>query len=63
MAARRKGQTVTLLPLIVEVATKNVVQVGLGKLRDEQDFKVANDVLKIEINLTRIFTEADRGRP
>lgn len=62
MAVRKKGGPVTLPPLIIGVATGNTIQVGSGKLRDGRNFKVATIVLKIEIDLTRIFTEVDRGR-
>jgi DNA-binding transcriptional MerR regulator len=62
MAARKKGETVRLPPLIIGVATGNTIQVGLGKLRDERNFKVTNVVLKLDIDLTKLFAEVDHGR-
>jgi DNA-binding transcriptional MerR regulator len=61
-AARDKGEVLTLPPMIVGVTTGGVTQVGEGQLKDERGFKVADVVLKIEIDLTKLFAQVDHGR-
>jgi DNA-binding transcriptional MerR regulator len=61
-AARDKGELLALRPMIVGVTSGGVTQVGEGQLKDERGFKVADVVLKIEIDLTKLFAQVDHGR-
>lgn len=56
-AARKKGQATTLAPVVVGVTALGEVQVG-ERLKDPRDV-----VLKIEVDLAKLFAEVDRGRP
>lgn len=62
IAARRKGQMPKLPALIIGMTKKAKAQVGQGELKDTGGFKTADVVLKIEIDLTKIFMEVDSGR-
>jgi len=54
--AREKGQTLTLPALIIEVTSRGDTRVSEGKSKVGRD-----TVLKIEIDLARMFAEVDRG--
>jgi hypothetical protein len=54
--AREKGQTLTLPALIIEVTSRGDTRVSEGKSKVDRD-----TVLKIEIDLPRMFAEVDRG--
>jgi hypothetical protein len=57
------GKKTPPLPLIIGMTRKKAIQVRAGELKDAAGFKAADAVLKIEIDLARLFTEVDRGRP
>jgi hypothetical protein len=59
-AARQKGEALVLPPIVIGITRGARAQVGQGELKDERGFKTADVVLKIEINLAKIFTEVDR---
>ena len=61
IAARQKGETLALPPLVIGTTIATKAQVADGKLKDAGGFKVADVVLKIEIDLGRIFSEVDHG--
>lgn len=61
IAARQKGETLALPPLIIGTTSAAKAQVADGKLKDAGGFKVADVVLRIEIDLTRIFSKVDYG--
>ena len=61
IAARQKGKTLALPPLIIGTTIAANAQVGVGNLKDAGGFKVADVALTIEINLTKIFSELDHG--
>ena len=56
-SARGKGQTLTLPVMIIEVTSRGDMRVSEGKSKVGRD-----TVLKIEIDLARMFAEVDRGR-
>jgi DNA-binding transcriptional MerR regulator len=58
-AARDRGEVMALPSIIVGVTTEGRTQVGEGQLKDERGFKVAEVVLKIEINLAKVFAQVD----
>ena len=60
--ARGKAETFALPPMVIGMTAKGATQVAEGKLKDEQGFRVADVVFKIEIDLAKIFSEVDRGR-
>lgn len=62
MTAREKGQPTTTTPLIIGMTMGKAIQVGAGKLRDAHGFKVADAVLKIEVDLAKLFMEVDHVR-
>ena len=56
-SARGKGQTLTLPVMMIEVTSRGDMRVSEGKSKVRRD-----TVLKIEIDLARMFAEVDRGR-
>lgn len=58
--ARSKGEAVMLPPIVIGMTSAGRAQVSEGKLRDERGFKTADVVLKIKIDLAKIFAEVDR---
>ena len=61
--ARDKGEVLAPRPMVVGLTTAGVTQVGEGQLKDERSFKVADVVLKIEIDLTKLFAQVDSLGP
>ena len=55
---REKGQTLTLPAMMIEVTSEGDTRVSEGKLKVGRD-----TVLKIEIDLAKIFTEVDLYKP
>lgn len=60
--ARGKAETLALPAMVIGMTARGATQVAEGKLKDEQGFRVADVVFKIEIDLAKIFSEVDRGR-
>jgi DNA-binding transcriptional MerR regulator len=58
--ARGKAETLAL-PMVIGMTAKGATQVAEGKLKDERGFRVTDVVLKIEIDLAKLFAEVDRG--
>jgi hypothetical protein len=61
-AALDEGQKLSLQPMIIGVTATGMTQVGEG-LKDERGFKASDVVMKIEIDLAKLFGQVGHGSP